>query len=77
MADMGDNTVTLSDMAHRLNDELGLDIAPMSPYAWWRRHRVNDLPVPMPEVEFWIGQRSPVWRWDRILRWYKAWKGLG
>jgi hypothetical protein len=73
---LDESTVTLSNMAAKIEAEFGIEMNPNTPYAWWRRNKVNDLPIPMPRPELWIGQRSPVWKWAAILAWYKAWKGL-
>ena len=74
---LDESTVTLGNMAEKLEAELGIKLYANTPYAWWRRSQNDDLPIPMPRPEMFVGKRSPVWKWSSILAWYKAWKGIG
>ena len=71
-----DTTVVLTEMAERLNYELGIDppIRQSTPYDWWKRTKNDDIPVPMPSPIRWVG-RSPVFLMRDIKRWYQVYKG--
>lgn len=74
------DTVYLSNMAEKLNEQFGkhLDapIARMTPYDWWKRTQRGDISEPLPKpIE--IYGRSPVWRYNDIVRWFIRYRGVG
>lgn len=79
--DLGEATTNLRYMAERINKALSLEgenlVSPNTPYSWWKRNQADDMSIPMPKPEFWIGERNPIWRVENIVDWYKAWKGIG